>query len=151
MLTMVGCPQAWRHWKGQNQRLIMLTPTHLTTNHSEECPGADHACCFNTVRPLSTHSRVGQSYVYQLALASFAGQSNREPFSPRSPKIVSLRFNSALVHRGQLFSSTWCKRIFRESGRQAPRVNSAFVSIDCLIKLLPQAPQSQTYRNNGLP
>ena len=43
VLTMVCYPQTCRPWARWTWRLMLLTPTYLTTNASEECPRADHA------------------------------------------------------------------------------------------------------------
>ena len=104
---MVCCPQAYRPQTGWNLKLMMLTPTYLTTNPSEECSQAFH--------DLNDYYKTSHC-PYQVGTHSF---SKQEPtvfllpgkaiklFSSTLSKTLSLRFNLASVYReAEVLSST---------------------------------------------
>ena len=93
---MEGWPQAYRRQASWTWSLMMLTPTYLTTNSSEECPPADH-----TLWTITIKSPSGDTIVWR-ALARcvppLPGKVIKLSFSTLR-KILSLKFDSVPVYR----------------------------------------------------
>ena len=92
-LTMVCCPQAQRPQTSWTWSLMMLTPTYLTTDPSEECPWADH----------TLFEQLLQNFYLPSWDSWFEGISPLWPPLPGKviklsfsilPKTLALRFNS---------------------------------------------------------
>ena len=72
MIKKVCCPQACRPQTSWTWRLMMQTPTYLTTNHSEEClmlitPSLNNYCkTFNYLLQVGTHCLEGTCCVLPL-------------------------------------------------------------------------------------
>ena len=56
---------------------MMLTPTYLTTNPSEECPRADHALFGAIDIKLLSMSKLGHMGIHESIVSPFAWQSNK--------------------------------------------------------------------------
>ena len=92
---------------GGTRRLMMLTLDYLTTNQSKDCPRVDHAL-LREHWLLTTPSREGHSFEgINLPWSPLPGKVINLFLSITSPKILSLRFNPAPMHRGWISAVIW--------------------------------------------
>ena len=86
------------------RRLMMLTPTYLTTNQSEECPQADHVLLNYYCKTFHYTSRLGHTALRALARCGFSGPGKAiKLFFSTSAKTVCLRLNLVPGYRGQIW------------------------------------------------
>ena len=85
-------------------RRLMLTPTYLTTNQSEECPWADHVLLNHYCKTSHCTSSLGHTASMALARCGFSGPDKAiKLFFSTSAKTVCLRFNLKPGYRGRIW------------------------------------------------
>ena len=99
---MVCCPQGCRPQTSWTWRLVMQTPSYLTTTPSEECPWESITPSLNNYSETShSLSQVGTYAFEDMSLlgSPLPGKAIKLSFSTSPPNTLSLRFYSAPVYR----------------------------------------------------